>query len=254
MANTPHINEYNILVYKDTKAKFLTGEFKTFKPSISEKRKLDSLTTNIKSNNYKTKIIVVNEDTFTVAQKMVDKLFNPLVLNMASFFLAGGGVEKGSQAQEENLFRRSNYFQCVALNLYPIGLNEVIYTPLVIVIKDNEYNLLKRPFGVACIAVAAIKDPPLTVDKKNFKNPNFTKLMEDKIRSIFQMAYEKGHDSVLLGALGCGAYHNPPELVAQIFNKVQTEFDGCFKEIIYAIYSVKDQNYDIFSKIIEQRY
>ena len=40
-----------------------------------------------------------------------------------------------------------------------------------------------------------------------------------KVRHILQVAKEKGVTHLVLGALGCGAYHNPPEQVARIFRR-----------------------------------
>jgi len=44
--------------------------------------------------------------------------------------------------------------------------------------------------------------------------------MVKTIRLIFQIAKEKGITHLVLGALGCGAYRNPPAKVAQIFKQV----------------------------------
>ena len=62
-----------------------------------------------------TKAEIENSDTFDMAIKYVNNKqgLNPLVLNMASDYKPGGGVETGSKAQEEDLFRRSNYYQTV---------------------------------------------------------------------------------------------------------------------------------------------
>ena len=48
----------------------------------------------------------------------------PLVLNLSDDEYAGGWVNMGSGAQEESIFRRSNYFQTLTQNLYPINDNE----------------------------------------------------------------------------------------------------------------------------------
>ena len=46
-----------------------------------------------------------------------------------------------------------------------------------------------------------------------------------------------GHDSIVLGAFGCGAYGNPPNHIAQLFKEVITgDFKGCFSHILFAIY------------------
>jgi uncharacterized protein (TIGR02452 family) len=40
-----------------------------------------------------------------------------------------------------------------------------------------------------------------------------------KVWHILQVAKEKGVTHLVLGALGCGAYYNPPEQVARIFRR-----------------------------------
>lgn len=64
--------------------------------------------------------------------------------------------------------------------------------------------------------------------------------MYRKIHAIFAVSLLYGHDTVVLGPLGCGAYRNPPEHVAQIFQHVIQEYYGCFKRIVFAI--IDDHN------------
>lgn len=148
------------------------------------------------------------------------------------------------------MFRRSNYYKCLPKDIYPLKNDEIVYNNSVYVIKDNNYNLLNNPFETACIACAAIKNPKLSKDKMKYANPEDKQLMEDKIRMIFQVGYLCGHDSLILGALGCGAYYNPIMEVIEIFNKVLKDYNGCFKMIGFPIYSVKDNNYDYFKKYL----
>merc|ERR1711964_303813 len=49
-------------------------------------------------------------------------------------------------------------------------------------------------------------------------------------------AFVNGHDSVVLGAFGTGAFSNDPRLVAEVFNQVfKHEFRGCFRKVVLAI-------------------
>ena len=59
----------------------------------------------------KTLVNVMNEDCLVVADYLTFLGYNPVVLNMASPTNPGGGVMKGSGAQEENLFRRTNLYR-----------------------------------------------------------------------------------------------------------------------------------------------
>jgi uncharacterized protein (TIGR02452 family) len=65
--------------------------------------------------------------------------------------------------------------------------------------------------------------------------------MTDKIRLIFQIANEKGITHLVLGALGCGQFCNPPEQVAMIFRRVILGGCGSFgvtglQQITFAIF------------------
>jgi uncharacterized protein (TIGR02452 family) len=190
----------------------------------------------------KTEVIVQNIDTFTAAVIMIDNGLNPLVMNMASDAKPGGGVESGAQAQEENLFYRSNYFQCLPANMYRgrLGYNEAIYSPLVHILKDRYFKQMDKLVPVSCLAIPALRNPKLstqdTVDGvAKYAHTEDYQIMQEKIESVFRIALLHGHDSMLLGALGCGAYHNPPEQVAEIFKDMVAKYDGYFKRIVFAV-------------------
>lgn len=57
------------------------------------------------------------------------------------------------------------------------------------------------------------------------------------MRTIFRIALANNNDSLVLGAMGCGAFRNPPAHVARIFHEVmdEAEFKNRFKKIVFAI-------------------
>lgn len=62
--------------------------------------------------------------------------------------------------------------------------------------------------------------------------------MLNKIRLTLRVAAIKGHKKLVLGALGCGAFHNPREKVAECFLRVfeEPEFrGGWWEEVVFAV-------------------
>lgn len=188
-----------------------------------------------------TQLYVINDDTLDSAITLMQKGFDPLVLNFADDCFPGGAVRSGSGAQEESIFRRTNYHQTLQLQkFYPIRNNECVYSPNVAIVKSAEkynWNLLSNPIFVHLIACPGIKYPKLTYDTRG--NPRFNDVDEaifiNKVRLIFQTAYNNNHDSLVLGALSCGAWNGPITNIAKIFKKVLDEYDGMFACIIFAI-------------------
>ena len=208
---------------------------------------------------YETEVKVIDKDCIYAAKDLIDRGFNPCMLNMASFSTPGGGVMKGSSAQEENIFRRSNIFKSlyqfhsIGENLgieqreerYPLDYNfGGIYTPHVTIFKggsDTRYTLLEEPFEVAVVSVSAVKNPTL----KNGKlEPWVIDTTKSKIRQIFDIALENGHDSLVLSAFGCGAYKTPPTEMAKLFKEVieSKKYKGVFKAIHFAIINLPSTN------------
>ena len=195
-------------------------------------------------------IIVENCDSFEMARKLSEGDNLTMVLNLASDYNSGGGVRKGSRAQEEDLYRKSNYYQANNPKLYPLNSFEVIYSPLVHVIKNENYVLLQNACPVSCLAVAALRNPKLTEDKKDYHNSIDSQLMLEKIEMIFKVAILHNHHNIVLGALGCGAFHNPPYAIAVIFKDAVEKYKHYFKTIGFAILSpLGNNNFDIFTNI-----
>lgn len=212
-----------------------------------------------------TKTSVVNRDSMLVAKDMIDAGLNPAVLNLASAYHACGGYDKGSSAQEESLCRVSTlsrslyqYYsaesaaECSTLfvrKAYPMHIRYGgIYSPGVTVFRDmsNGFALLEEPYQVAVISVAALnfrETNRYANDNLEYRaedggfTPEGSSIMHDKIRTIFRIALNHGHDSLVLGAFGCGAFRLPTELVAGLFKEIleEDEFDNRFREVRFAI-------------------
>lgn len=61
-----------------------------------------------------------------------------------------------------------------------------------------------------------------------------------------------GNEMIILGAFGCGAFENDPEVVAKASKVVVEKYSKFFKTIEFAVFcSPKDErNYTIFNQII----
>ena len=78
------------------------------------------------------------------------------------------------------------------------------------------------------------------------------KLWTARIRRIFEIMVANKNEVIILGAFGCGAFRNPPEIVARVFNKVMQDYLFYFDTIEYAVYHTEREvtNYEAFYKTI----
>lgn len=205
------------------------------------------------NRRFATEISVENIDCLLAAKRLQDEGFNVVVLNMASRQNPGGGVYGGAGAQEENLFRRSNLFRSMfqfapyasqygvhkSSCQYPLDRNfGGVYTPNALVFRDTEdngYKLLGTPYCVSFIAVPAINRPELDAD--GMIAESLVEPVKNKMRTIFRIGFLHGHDALVLGALGCGAFRNPPRHVARLFHEIleEPEFKNIYRKIVFAI-------------------
>ncbi len=206
-----------------------------------------------KIGNDPTIVEVQNIDCLYAGVQLKEQGYHTAVLNMASRRNPGGGVTKGAGAQEETLFRRTNLFRSLyqfapyaeqysvkpSCYQYPLDRNYGgIYTADAIYFRESEqkgYALLDNPVSLSFITVAGMNRPDLTVD--GIIAAHHVEPIKNKIRTIFRIGLAHGHDSLVLGALGCGAFRNPPRHVARLFHEVmkEREFRNQYRRIVFAI-------------------
>ena len=216
-------------------------------------------------------IIVSQLSSFEAAAQYIGK--RTAVLNFASATNPGGGVEKGASAQEECLCRVSTLYPCLAdqkmrasfytphrKNGNTLHNDDIIYTPKVLIIKDDDHNMLATPFLVDVISCAApnLREKPNNAynsgdgNKVQISDNELLALHEKRARKIFASAIANGIEVLILGAFGCGAFCNDPYVVARAYKNVLPDFAHYFHTIEFAIFcNAKNiENYQVFLSII----
>ena len=95
--------------------------------------------------------------------------------------------------------------------------------------------MLDTPYRMSFIAVAGVNRPALASPERIA--PELVEPIKNKIRTIFRIGLLYGHDSLVLGALGCGAFRNPPSHIACLFHEVmeEPEFKNKYRLLLFAI-------------------
>ncbi len=67
---------------------------------------------------------------------------------------------------------------------------------------------------------------------------------------MIQVAIQFNYDTIIFGALGCGAWRNPIEHVAEIFRDGLQKFDGTLLNFYFAIMTTNsNKTIDIFKNV-----
>lgn len=227
------------------------------------------------------KIIVSQKRSLAAAEAYAGKKI--CVLNFASATNAGGGVEKGSNAQEEAICRCSTLYPCIsdqqvvdkfhnahrrALrsgSLNALYNDDCIYTPGVIVFKSDTGRPQRMPkerwYEIDVISCAA---PNLRSRPSNAMNPDAggraVTISHDKLKQLHKKRMGRildiagcfGAQVMIAGAFGCGAFQNPPEVVAEAMKELMIEYRQNFEAIEFAVYCPPRDtaNYDIFKRML----
>ena len=215
------------------------------------------------------KVVVSKKRSFEAAWRYAG--YETCVLNFASATNPGGGVVWGSTAQEECLCRCSTLYPCLnvkenwarfyephrALN-NPLYNDDCIYTPDVLVFKSDtrEPEMLDQEDWIQCNVITCAA-PNLRPDRDgtervSISNAELKELHIKRMRRILDIAASRANEVVILGAYGCGAFRNPPQVVAEAMKQVVEEFRHGFKIIEFAVYcSPRDeQNYITFKRVL----
>jgi uncharacterized protein (TIGR02452 family) len=193
------------------------------------------------NRNHQTKISVENTTTLEAARRLIVQGCRPALLNFASAIHPGGGFLGGARAQEEYLARSSGLYACIRNNaMYafhrshrdPLYTNYAIYSPETPVFRSDDGSLLDEPYTVGIITCPAVNAAKMAPERKGEIGP----AMWLRILKVLSIGVKHGHDAIVLGAWGCGAFGNDGREIAALFQKALEEnFKGAYRQVIFAI-------------------
>lgn len=181
------------------------------------------------------------------------------VLNFASYKNPGGMFINGSRAQEECLCHESFLYNVLSQipNYYDwnekhknraLYENRAIYSPN---IRFEHSGIEKYCDVITCAA------PNFTAAAKycNVDREENKKVLESRIRFVFEVAKQNQVDTLILGAFGCGVFGQNADDVAEIFiNLLVTDYATEFKKVIFAIPIINNDsvNYSKFQNMFDE--
>lgn len=240
-----------IACFQDTFKQSNNGDLKQHTEQAIRSNRVykEGFVSQVRHRNESASIDVYSGTTYDVAKRYCS-LGKVAVLNFANPENPGGGVQLGAMAQEECLCRSSNLYTCISNpNVFDeyygyhrsirshFYTDRLIYTKNVTVFKDDSLVPQMLPetdwFDVDVITCAA----PYLAKRKHTNGAALFNLFKSRVKNIFEAARDNNVDYLILGAFGCGAFKNPPLIVAEAFLqtiKEQNYFKD-FKQIVFAI-------------------
>lgn len=196
---------------------------------------------------------IVEGTTLQCARELYSRFSKVAVLNFANPHEPGGGVWCGAMAQEECLCRCSDlynilsqpyflehYYQYQYEQCDDFFSDRLIYSPAVTIFKSDDSipELLEKPFFVDVITCAA----PYLNGYEGKTDDVLIGLYMSRIRNILEVSMSKEVSCLILGAFGCGAFHNDPRLMANAFSGllIQEEYARFFEKVVFAIKRTED--------------
>lgn len=211
-------------------------------------------------------LTVTNETTLAAAKRLVSSgASGPFVLNFASARNPGGGFLNGSGAQEESLARATGLYPCISevteyyqknrqsgTGLYT---DNMIYSPRVPVIRDDNGDFLESPFRISILTAPAVNRKAVEENEPE-RLSEVKPTMNGRIKKVLKVAADNNHKELVLGAWGCGVFDNDPRTISKLFKKNLEGEDSFRKEFGKVIFAVLDEpspnsNFEVFGEVLE---
>ena len=220
----------------------------------------------------KQKVQVIQGDWGDVTLALTKKYGTTFaVLNMANAYVPGGGYVEGMSAQEENMFRRTDCHFHVDTNEYDRSKNQ--YHPEMTALIQGKHGKVYLDTDNPRICIRGSEDktkdnlgyPWLSKDDifpfyelrasaQDLRGDKTFNKNEARKKIIAQLdtLQNKGIKYAMLGAFGCGAFLNPPEIIASIYKEEIDKRMDDFSLIAFSIFQSHEEseNYRIFKEVL----
>lgn len=191
------------------------------------------------------------------------------VLNMANAYVPGGAYVEGTSAQEENLFRRTDahFFvldEQLAGDRYRPEMTDLLSGRTGRVYLDTTHSRTcirgpedrKRPdLGYPWLFDDEVFPfYELRAAAQNAKREGFDELEANRrIEAQLDTLVDAGCRHAVLSAFGCGAFANPPPVVAEHYRTALEARKASFDRVVFAVYypGYGPDNYSVFKDVFD---
>lgn len=239
---------------RDNRIKQFTqlSQYMESKPCAINKAECVTITEYTENNKPVPSVIFHNENVI----KTILRYDNPLTLVFGSAKNPGGGVLRGSTAQEEDIALSSTWYFNVKDNTEFYGLEhqDLTYSDKMLYVSEayminNELGHSITPKKAAFIGGAAPNINGMKSNGETISEKRVYEILSNRIRGILSFAELNNHKTLIVGAWGCGVFGLDPEKVANLYKE-------CIKSQSYSgliVFSILDiKQYDLFKTIIEK--
>ena len=158
-------------------------------------------------------------------------------------------------AQEEDLCRLKSYLEpsLHASGAYPLPPGRVLITNDVAIARISGTYAAVGGLGSCTVLSAALPQVPSAPG-----SPEWRADVGTRVHAVLRAAVSTGRSHLVLGAWGCGAFGNPPALVAAGFREqlLRPEFSGAFAVVVFAITNpvrlTGDRNFGPFDVVLQR--
>ena len=179
---------------------------------------------NLTPDDLQVHVKVFHEGLLDVIDTAAEAGFYPLVLNAASENHPLDPLKRGASGTEFELCRRSNYYNTISEEMFPLGRDNAIYCPKVTMFKSHDHRTYTRPRKFAVLTMAPLRGARLISERIDGKNQEKYEKDQDKdavkkkIRAIFCLAVAKGHKCIVTTDFCCQRDNNPITQIIKLFN------------------------------------
>lgn len=210
------------------------------------------------------RVEVIDATTQIAAMRLAEH-GNVALLNFASARNPGGGFLGGAKAQEEDLCRCSglyrtlltqpDYYRLNRANRSLLYLDHIIYSPRVPFFRTTgKAPLLGTPY-LASVITAPAPNAGAIERNRPHEATELEATFERRWANVLAVARDSDERTLVLGAWGCGAFRNDPEMAARTVKRAleHPRLQGSLDRVVFAIPGAgrrSKANLDVFTRVL----
>jgi uncharacterized protein (TIGR02452 family) len=186
---------------------------------------------------------VFHENIMDTLEAAIAQEFTPMLVNSANAQHPLDALKTGASGQEYDILRRTNYYNTITDEMFPIKETGAIYSPEVYLFKSSDNRTCPKAKKFSMLTLCPLRNPKLISIRTDgnmqdtYKEKHEETLAGDKIRLIFDTALKYNHDCIILPDFGCGKENNPLDITVRFFNENIRR-----SAVKYVFFSIKNEN------------